>query len=100
MTLHHLPQPARRPAPDPDDWRDHAACQGKPAEWWFPTDGFADHAKIICAQCPVAEPCLAHAIANRERHGVWGGFDLEREHRLARNAAAAARARRRRREGR
>ena len=30
-------------------------------------------AKAICATCPMAEPCLAGAVARREPWGVWGG---------------------------
>jgi len=35
-------------------------------------------AKAVCAACPVREPCLVHALASEERHGVWGGLS-ERE---------------------
>ena len=30
-------------------------------------------AKAICATCPLADPCLAGAVARREPWGVWGG---------------------------
>ena len=45
-----------------------------------------DHAKAICATCPVWEPCLEEALAER-REGVWGGT-TEDERRLMRRRAS------------
>ena len=64
-------------------WRKRAACRGLDAEIFFPgTDDEADaaEAKAICAICPVRQACLEHALASREREGVWGGT-TERERR-------------------
>ena len=36
-------------------------------------------AKAVCAGCPARRSCLATALANGERYGVWGGVDLEAE---------------------
>ncbi len=62
-------------------WRKHAACQGIDPEVFYPvTDEEAEEAKAICDQCVVREACLEHALAHREREGVWGGT-TERERR-------------------
>lgn len=34
-------------------------------------------AKATCGRCPVQAECLAHALANDERYGIWGGVDME-----------------------
>ena len=61
------------------NWVDRAACRGlDPAIFYPPTDEEADDARAVCAQCPVAEDCLEHAIEHREKSGVWGGA-TERE---------------------
>jgi len=57
-------------------WRKHAACRGLDVEAFYPvTDDEADaaEAKAICAECPVRQACLEHALAQREREGVWAG---------------------------
>lgn len=35
----------------------------------------ARHCKEVCGHCPVADLCLAYAIANDEKFGIWGGMD-------------------------
>jgi hypothetical protein len=55
-----------------------AACRGTDACLFFPEPGQSDaQAKAICAVCPVRAECLAVALANGERYGVWGGVNLE-----------------------
>lgn len=62
------------------DWARHAACYGSRVH--FPEDGpnkaererQLKQAKAICRECPVQVECLRTAIANSERHGVWGGY--------------------------
>lgn len=64
-------------------WQDHGACQGLDPDLFFPDDTDQDAiaaAKAICAACPVRAECLDHALAHRERHGIWGGL-TERERR-------------------
>ncbi len=62
-------------------WRKHAACRGIDPDVFYPvSDEEAGEAKAICDQCAVRESCLEHALANREREGVWGGT-TERERR-------------------
>lgn len=34
-------------------------------------------ALLVCNACPVRSPCLEHALAVPERHGVWGGTNPE-----------------------
>ena len=64
-------------------WRSKAACQGLAPDIFYPAtedDADAAEAKEVCAVCPVREPCLEHALAVREKDGVWGGA-TERERR-------------------
>lgn len=75
----------------PGDWVHDAACAPHPKEWWFP-DGDrrtiwhqSARAKTICNTCPVREECLAYAIENDERYGIWGGTS-QRERRRLRQA--------------
>jgi WhiB family redox-sensing transcriptional regulator len=55
-------------------WKQHAACIGK-QQYFF--DDFkatlVREAKKICADCPVREQCLDHAMKFQE-YGVWGGL--------------------------
>lgn len=57
-----------------------AACAGRPDDEWNDDDeGLAgqrrtSHAKWICTErCTVTAACLAYAIDNKIKHGVWGG---------------------------
>ena len=64
-------------------WRSKAACQGLAPDIFYPStedDAEAEPAKVVCAVCPVREACLEHALAVREKDGVWGG-ETERERR-------------------
>jgi WhiB family redox-sensing transcriptional regulator len=62
-------------------WRKRAACRGIDPEVFYPvSDEDGEEAKAICAMCPVRQACLEHALAHREREGVWGGT-TERERR-------------------
>ena len=66
-----LPAPARFAA----RWRELAACRGTDLEVFFPGRGeSAEPARRVCAACPVRQPCLDYAIANRIVHGIWGGL--------------------------
>lgn len=57
-----------------EPWRAQAACAGADPAIFFPARGAStEPARAICARCPVAEPCLDHALAYSERHGIWGG---------------------------
>ena len=62
-----------------ENWAGNAACRGlDPAVFYPVTEDEAEIAKAIFADWPVVEPCLEHAITNREKNGVWGGA-TERE---------------------
>ena len=66
-------------------WRELAACRGADLEVFFPERGeSAQVARQVCAACPVRQPCLDYAIANRIVHGIWGGL-TERERRALRS---------------
>ena len=76
-------------APDPKEqsmntnWRKLSACEGLDPDIFYPAsedDAASAPAKAVCETCPVKQPCLEHALENREREGVWGGM-TERERR-------------------
>jgi WhiB family redox-sensing transcriptional regulator len=78
-----------RPSPPIDELVDALACTTSP-QWnaarcrhttspaihLFFSDDVADinQAKSICADCPVATPCLQGALDRHEPCGVWGGY--------------------------
>lgn len=76
----------------PPAWRQHARCKGVDPEVFHPSeeDDDAAEAKAICAQCPVREACLEHALAVREKHGVWGGLTERERRRLIRQRRRAS----------
>ena len=61
------------------DWRARAACLGHDPELWFPVGisaaalEQAQQAILVCRACPVVAHCAAHATAEQEPWGVWGG---------------------------
>lgn len=69
-------------------WQLEAACRGVDATLFFAPnyferreekDGREAKAKVICARCPVRDPCLEYALRTRDPHGIWGGLnELER----------------------
>ena len=62
-------------------WMVLGSCRQERPAVFFPSDGVGvDVARRICAACPVKEPCLEYALAERIDHGVWGGCS-ERERR-------------------
>lgn len=64
-----------------NDWMARGACTNVPPSTFFPSDGVGvEVARRICADCPVREPCLEHALRHHIDHGVWGGCS-ERERR-------------------
>jgi WhiB family transcriptional regulator, redox-sensing transcriptional regulator len=63
------------------EWMARGKCREVPPAVFFPSDGVGvQAAQRICADCPVAEPCLEYALVNRIDHGIWGGRS-ERERR-------------------
>ena len=74
-------------------WRKRAACRGIDVEIFYPaTEDEADaaEAKAVCAECPVRQACLEHALANREREGVWGGATERERRRIIRQRRKSA----------
>lgn len=64
-------------------WRQKGACQGLDPAVFFPDEGdevSAEVAIAVCGTCDVRIACLEHALASREKEGVWGGT-TERERR-------------------
>lgn len=56
------------------NWRDWAACKGKPTVLFFPKRGKTTAAgKKICDGCPVHEFCGTYAEQTRQENGVWDG---------------------------
>lgn len=35
-----------------------------------------DQAEELCAGCPLLKQCYDFAVANEEKHGIWGGVDF------------------------
>lgn len=74
-------------------WRRRAACRGLDAEVFYPAsedDADAAEAKAVCGGCPVREACLEHALAHREREGVWGGTTERERRRIVRQRRKSA----------
>jgi len=74
-------------------WRKRAACRGIDVEIFYPDsddDADAEPAKAVCEMCPVRQACLEHALANREREGVWGGATERERRRILRQRRKSA----------
>jgi WhiB family redox-sensing transcriptional regulator len=72
-------------------WRQHAACRGLEPEVFYPvSEEQTEEARAICRECPVREPCLEYALANRERDGVWGGATERERRRMIRQRRKSA----------
>ncbi len=75
-------------------WEDLAACRDADVAHLFfpPRGGSCRPARAICSGCPVRSDCLATAMINDERDGVWGGLNTEERDRLSftLNAAQAS----------
>jgi WhiB family transcriptional regulator, redox-sensing transcriptional regulator len=72
----------------PDVWQERAACYGIDPEVFFPpSEEDAGLALSYCSACGIREMCLAWALKNRERYGVWGGLTEQQRRRLQRHVA-------------
>jgi WhiB family redox-sensing transcriptional regulator len=73
------------------DWRERGRCKGADPDVFYPEDDDdpAEAAKSICARCIVREACFEHAIAAREKLGVWGGATAKERRRVIRNRRRA-----------
>jgi WhiB family redox-sensing transcriptional regulator len=75
------------PSP-PDMWQDRAACYGIDPDVFFPTsEEEAGPALAYCSSCAIRDICLAWALKNGERYGVWGGLTEQQRRRLVRFVA-------------
>jgi WhiB family redox-sensing transcriptional regulator len=76
------------------NWMARGNCRDEAPARFFPSDGVGvDHARRICATCPVQERCLEYALEQRIDHGVWGGAsERERRRILKRRRMEAAEA--------
>ncbi|HEV7720584.1 MAG TPA: WhiB family transcriptional regulator [Iamia sp.] len=86
---------ARSPVTDTTtapSWRRQAACQGLDPTIFFPSDDDDEclDAKAVCAQCPVADLCLEHALGVREKEGIWGGCTERERRRIIRQRRRSA----------
>jgi len=73
----------------PEGWKRKGLCASRDIDpdLFFPihdekssSQVKAQQARIVCAQCPVRNECLTHALLYREKQGVWGGTtDKERK---------------------
>jgi WhiB family transcriptional regulator, redox-sensing transcriptional regulator len=53
--------------------------QAEDADLWFAeSPAELEHAKELCADCPVRAACLAGALRREEPWGVWGGEIFQR----------------------
>ena len=76
------------------NWMATGLCASQPPETFFPSDGVGvEVARRICADCPVKEPCLEHALRNRIDHGVWGGCSERERRRIIKRRRLEAEAR-------
>jgi WhiB family transcriptional regulator, redox-sensing transcriptional regulator len=65
----------------PPDWYGDALCAQTDPESFYPERGGSTReAKSTCLRCEVRDDCLAYALDNDERFGIWGGLS-ERERR-------------------
>ena len=69
------------------EWRNFGSCSREDLDVFFADEeDFAAEraAKAICSKCGVREQCLNQALANREKIGIWGGFNPSERRRILR----------------
>ena len=70
-------------------WQTHASCRGMDPDLFFPQRGEGTReARLVCATCPVRQPCLDYAIDGGEAFGMWGGLSGRERRRIRRLGAA------------
>lgn len=76
----------------PPEWTEQALCtQVDTGDLFFPEKGGSTReAKSTCARCEVRAECLEYALANDERHGLWGGVTERERRRIARERRGEA----------
>jgi WhiB family transcriptional regulator, redox-sensing transcriptional regulator len=74
-----------------NEWRVRGACNGLDPTIFYPDDeDNAIEAKEICEECSVRIACLEHALASREKEGVWGGATAKERRRIIRQRRRSA----------
>ena len=72
-------------------WRELGACRGLDPGMFYPEEeDDAEAAKAVCGQCDVRIACLEHALASREKQGVWGGATERERRRIIRQRRRSA----------
>lgn len=74
-------------------WRQRGACQGLDPAVFFPDEGDEVAASVaisVCDTCDVRIACLEHALASREKEGVWGGTTERERRRITRQRRRTA----------
>jgi WhiB family redox-sensing transcriptional regulator len=72
-------------------WRQLGACRGLDPGIFYPeTDEEAEPAKEVCQSCGVRVACLEHALASREKQGVWGATTERERRRIIRQRRRSA----------
>jgi WhiB family redox-sensing transcriptional regulator len=72
-------------------WRELGACRGLDPGIFYPeTDEEAAQAKRVCNQYHVQAACLEHALAQREKEGIWGGATERERRRIIRQRRRSA----------
>lgn len=72
-------------------WRQLGECRGLDPGIFYPeTDDEAEVAKAVCQSCNVRVACLEHALASREKQGVWGGATERERRRIVRQRRRTA----------
>ena len=68
-------------------WQERALCAQTDPEAFFPEKGGSTReAKKVCTSCEVRAECLAYALENDERFGIWGGLSEREIRKLKREA--------------
>ena len=72
-------------------WRELGACRGLDPGMFYPDDDDDAEVQRRCAQqCDVRIACLEHALASREKQGVWGGATERERRRIIRQRRRSA----------
>ncbi len=69
-----------------DSWRDQGRCKGADPEVFYPEDDEDPGLAAMAHDVPddEREVCLEHALARREKIGVWGGYTARERRRVIR----------------
>jgi hypothetical protein len=55
------------------EWMRKGSCRTTSIDFFSDNPLEIEHAKAVCADCPVRIECLLYAKSNHEEVGVWGG---------------------------